>query len=121
MTFKKFSTIFSTNRRFISKFVPDNLVLKIQHSISRGAGIDREEWREILFYGFKFFADNPRYVMRRRLLKTLMGLWLGRLYNYCYDTVKMSDRYVEEYLALESTNVFRLRKRFIEVAKKYIA
>ncbi len=120
-TFKKFSTIFSANREFISKFLPDNLVLEIQHSISRGAGIDREEWREILFYGFKFFADNPRYIMRRRLLETLMGLWLGRLYNYYYDAVKMSDRYVEEYLALESTNVFRLRNRFIEVAKKYIA
>ena len=102
------------------KIFPDDVMIKLYRRETVDLGIDRNLWFEIIYYSLKYFIQEPRLGLRKRMLESLFYLWQGRLYNFYRETVDKSDEESYRIVREEAIEMFKRRSIFVELVKKYI-
>ena len=108
------------NRLMYQKIFPDDVMIKLYRRETVDLGIDRNLWFEIIYYSLKYFIQEPRLGLRKRMLESLFYLWQGRLYNFYRETVDKSDEESYRIVREEAIEMFKRRSIFVELVKKYI-
>ena len=110
---KSFQNEFHATKELYTKFLPDELIRKVDHLIQNSGNFDAVLWADVVYQYAAAYKRVTTEEEKYLLLDTLKTLWLGRFVSYARQVEGMNVNGAEKVIQ-EQAEIFEDRFEYLK-------